>query len=218
MALDVASDASVRAAVEDVEREAGRVDVLVHNAGVSRVGPVVEQPLGEVLQVLDTNLLGVLRLIQAAVPGMMRRRRGLVVMVGSVVSALTTPWSAAYSSSKAALLVVADALRLEVLLSQKFWLDGQAWPILHVERRRTPSYTIHHDFLSPAAPAPRSRRARRAPPSRLAGPPDMSLPAPKPSEADGLGVGRDRLPCDRRCEGGALLCGAGRGRARGPPP
>lgn len=65
LALDVGSAASVAAAVAEVTAREGRIDVLINNAGISKFGPIAEQPLEEVVSVLDTNVLGVLRVTQA---------------------------------------------------------------------------------------------------------------------------------------------------------
>ena len=69
LALDVGSDASVAAAVAAVLAAAGRVDVLINNAGLSRKGPLAEQALEEVQQIFDTNVMGVLRVTQVREQG-----------------------------------------------------------------------------------------------------------------------------------------------------
>jgi 1-acylglycerone phosphate reductase len=112
--LDVTAQESIDAAVKNILAVQGRIDVLVNNAGLSRIGPIIEQPLQEFREVLDTNVVGVIQMCQAVVPSMIARGNGLVVNIGSVTSFLTTPWSAAYSASKAALQAVTDSLRLEV--------------------------------------------------------------------------------------------------------
>ncbi|GAB4818201.1 hypothetical protein N2152v2_005247 [Parachlorella kessleri] len=112
--LDVSKDESVEDAVQAVLRAAGRIDCVINNAGVSRIGPLVEQPLGEMRELFEANLWGVLRVTQAVVPSMIESRSGLVVMVGSVGSQLSSPFAGAYNASKAALLSLSDTLRLEV--------------------------------------------------------------------------------------------------------
>ena len=104
----------VKNAVAEVVDTQGRLDILINNAGCSCIGPIAEQPLSEVTKVMETNLYGVIRVTQAVVPIMVNHGSGLIINIGSVVSQLSTPWSAAYSASKAALLAVTDALRLEV--------------------------------------------------------------------------------------------------------
>lgn len=112
--LDVTDQKSVDSAVRRVIQRAGRIDVLVNNAGLSRVGPIVEQPLSEMQEVMEANLFGVVRVMQAVAPHMMRQRSGLIVQIGSIVSMLASPFGGIYSASKAALLSLTDALRLEL--------------------------------------------------------------------------------------------------------
>ncbi|KAL4549026.1 hypothetical protein Ndes2526B_g04081 [Nannochloris sp. 'desiccata'] len=114
LSLDVTDDESVKNAVSEIVKTQGRLDILINNAGLSAIGPIAEQPLSEVSKVIEANLFGVIRVTQAAVPIMAKQGYGLILNIGSVVSQLSTPWSAAYSASKAGLLAVTDALRLEV--------------------------------------------------------------------------------------------------------
>ena len=70
--LDVRDEASVKTCVEAVRSRAGRIDVLINNAGVNLVGAVEETSISQAQALLDTNVLGVLRMIQAVLPGMRR--------------------------------------------------------------------------------------------------------------------------------------------------
>jgi NAD(P)-dependent dehydrogenase (short-subunit alcohol dehydrogenase family) len=112
--LDVNDPGSVAAAVADIERRAGRIDVLVNNAGINVFGPLLEQPLAEIREVLETNVLGLLAVTQAVVPGMADRRHGRVVNIGSVVGVLPTPYAGAYCASKCAVHMLSDVLRMEL--------------------------------------------------------------------------------------------------------
>lgn len=111
--LDVTDEESVRSCFKEIEARVGMISVVINNAGLSRFGPVIEQPLAEFQEVLDTNLIGAVRVVQYSIP-LMKERGGLVINVGSVTSQLTTPFSAAYSSSKAAFLAVTNAMRMEL--------------------------------------------------------------------------------------------------------
>jgi NAD(P)-dependent dehydrogenase (short-subunit alcohol dehydrogenase family) len=84
LAMDVTDDASVRAAVESIVRNEGRIDIIVNNAGVQCVAPLLDLPLAELQDTFDANAFGALRVVQAAVPHMASRRTGLVVTIGSV--------------------------------------------------------------------------------------------------------------------------------------
>jgi NAD(P)-dependent dehydrogenase (short-subunit alcohol dehydrogenase family) len=107
--LDVTSDASVAAAIE----AAGPLDVLVNNAGVSVAAPVEDTPAAAALAMLDTNVVGPLRLISAVVPGMRARGGGTVVNLSSVAGRAVFPLNGAHAASKHALEALSEALALE---------------------------------------------------------------------------------------------------------
>ena len=108
--LDVTDEESVRAAVA----AAGQVDVLVNNAAITAGGPVETTTDDRLRAVLETNVLGPLRLLRAVLPGMRERRSGAVVLIGSTQGALPAPGAGAYAASKAAAAALHDALALEV--------------------------------------------------------------------------------------------------------
>jgi len=112
--LDVTDVPSIEAAVATVLQRAGRVDVLVNNAGYGLMGPVLHDPPGEVRRQFETNVFGALAVAQAVIPPMVRQGTGMIVNVGSVSGVLTTPFAGAYSASKAALHALTDAMRLEL--------------------------------------------------------------------------------------------------------
>ena len=74
-ALDVDSDESVRRAFAGMLAEAGRIDVLVNNAGIGNAGPVEETPIEVFRAVMETNFFGALRCTRAVLPGMRERAR-----------------------------------------------------------------------------------------------------------------------------------------------
>jgi NAD(P)-dependent dehydrogenase (short-subunit alcohol dehydrogenase family) len=113
-ALDVDSDESVRNAFAKILAEAGRIDVLVNNAGISELGAVEETPIAAFRAIMETNYLGALRCIQAVVPGMRERRSGCIVNVTSVAGRLSMAAQAAYSSSKFALEAASESLAQEM--------------------------------------------------------------------------------------------------------
>jgi NAD(P)-dependent dehydrogenase (short-subunit alcohol dehydrogenase family) len=112
--LDVTDPASIKAAVSAVVERAGRVDVLVNNAGINAFGPIAELPLEELRAVLETNVVGLVAVTQAVFPVMASRRAGRLVNVGSVVGLLPTPFAAGYCASKAAVHSLSEVLRQEV--------------------------------------------------------------------------------------------------------
>jgi NADP-dependent 3-hydroxy acid dehydrogenase YdfG len=113
--LDVEHDASVGTCIGTVLAEAGRVDVLVSNAGRLVFGPSEEVPLPEAQRMFETNFWGAVRVVNAVLPGMRARRSGQIILVGSLSAWVTMPLNAFYSASKAALSRYAEALRHETM-------------------------------------------------------------------------------------------------------
>jgi NAD(P)-dependent dehydrogenase (short-subunit alcohol dehydrogenase family) len=112
--LDVDSDQSVAAAVAHVLKARGRVDVLVNNAGIAQLGSVEATPLARYRQIMETNVFGALRCIQAVLPGMRERKTGRIVNVTSVAGRLAFAGQSAYGASKFALEAISEALAAEV--------------------------------------------------------------------------------------------------------
>jgi NAD(P)-dependent dehydrogenase (short-subunit alcohol dehydrogenase family) len=114
LTLDVQDEDSMAAAVSKVEAEEGAVGALVNNAGYGLHGAVEETSIEEVRKQFETNLFGLARLTQLALPGMRRQRWGKIVNVSSMGGILTFPGGGFYHASKHALEALSDALRFEV--------------------------------------------------------------------------------------------------------
>src|SRR5881275_1987160 len=114
LALDVCDEASIRAAVDTVERAEGAVAVLVNNAGYGQEGAFEEVPMAEVRRQFETNVFGLARLTQLVLPGMRRQGWGKVVNLSSMGGRLTFPGGGVYHASKHAVEALSDALRFEV--------------------------------------------------------------------------------------------------------
>ncbi|MET0324973.1 MAG: SDR family oxidoreductase [Ilumatobacteraceae bacterium] len=109
--LDVTDSEQVR----DVVRAAEPLDVLVNNAGYSVWAPIETVPLADAQRLVDTNVFGAVRMIQAVLPGMRARGRGTVVNVSSTAGRTGgAPLIGWYAMSKHALEVVTESLRLEI--------------------------------------------------------------------------------------------------------
>ncbi|MDR1775096.1 MAG: SDR family NAD(P)-dependent oxidoreductase [Actinomycetes bacterium] len=113
IACDVTDSDSVAAGVEAVLARAGRVDIVVCNAGFGIAGPVETAAEAEVQRQFDVNYGGVVRVITAVLPHL-RVTQGSIVCVSSVAALLPVPYQAHYSASKAALCALVLALRNEV--------------------------------------------------------------------------------------------------------
>jgi NAD(P)-dependent dehydrogenase (short-subunit alcohol dehydrogenase family) len=112
--VDVDDDASVSRAITQILAKAGRIDVLVNNAGVQGSGPVEEVPLAEFRRVMETNYFGVLRCIQAVLPGMRKQGDGHIVNVSTIGGRITGLSQGPYCGSKFALEAVSEILAGEV--------------------------------------------------------------------------------------------------------
>lgn len=117
VALDVCDSASVQAAVDSVIATAGRLDIVVNNAGIEIHGPVHLFADDEVERQLDTNVTGVVRMARAVVPHMLQQGGGCIVNVGSLAGRVGTPYGGIYAASKHAVEAISEAMHFE--LSQR---------------------------------------------------------------------------------------------------
>jgi len=120
LALDVTDEASMQAAVAAVEEAEGAVGVLINNAGYSQSGAVEEVPIDVVRRQFETNVFGLVRMCQLALPGMRRQGWGRIVNISSMGGKLTFPGGGFYHGTKHAVEAISDALRWEV---QAFGVD-----------------------------------------------------------------------------------------------
>ncbi len=112
--MDVRDDQSVKRAVDAVLASADRIDVLVNNAGIGFVAPLEETGIDDARRVFEVNTLGSLRVIQAILPSMRTRRRGLIINITSISGQIAIPFDGIYSASKFALEGLSEALSLEL--------------------------------------------------------------------------------------------------------
>jgi 3-oxoacyl-[acyl-carrier protein] reductase len=111
---DVTDDASVDAAFSSVEERQGPVEVLVANAGITRDTLLLRMTEDDFTTVVDTNLTGAFRVVRRAAKGMLRARRGRIVLVSSVVGLLGSPGQVNYAASKAGLVGMARSVAREL--------------------------------------------------------------------------------------------------------
>jgi NAD(P)-dependent dehydrogenase (short-subunit alcohol dehydrogenase family) len=112
--LDVTDGESVRRCLGQVREEAGRIDVLINNAGSGIAGAIADTTADEARGQFETNFWGVVRMTQAVLPQMLARGRGRIVTAGSMGGHAGLPFQAFYSASKFALEGFNEALRLEL--------------------------------------------------------------------------------------------------------
>jgi NAD(P)-dependent dehydrogenase (short-subunit alcohol dehydrogenase family) len=112
--MDVTDDASVERAVGAVLAEEGRIDALVHCAGVSLAGSIEDTTVEEAKRQFDTNFFGTVRVVRAVLPPMRAQSAGKIIVIGSIGGLIALPYIGYYSASKFALDGLIEALRMEV--------------------------------------------------------------------------------------------------------
>jgi NAD(P)-dependent dehydrogenase (short-subunit alcohol dehydrogenase family) len=113
--LDVTEPASVEAMIEEVDRRLGPIDILVNNAGLCYHRAALDVPHAEFREVLDVNLFGVWHCAQAVGRGMVERRSGVIVNIGSISAMIVNrpQMQPAYNASKAAVHQLTKSLAAE---------------------------------------------------------------------------------------------------------
>jgi NAD(P)-dependent dehydrogenase (short-subunit alcohol dehydrogenase family) len=113
--LDVTSDASVKAVVAEVIRRAGRLDLLVNNAGFNvAAGGAEESSIQQAQDIFDTNFFGMVRMTVAVVPHMRQQGSGRIVNIGSVLGFMAMPYMALYAATKHAIEGYSESLDHEL--------------------------------------------------------------------------------------------------------
>jgi NAD(P)-dependent dehydrogenase (short-subunit alcohol dehydrogenase family) len=108
--LDVSDPASVASAVSTVIQRAGRIDVLVNNAGVGVFGAAEESSIAQAQQLFDTNFFGLIRVTNEVLPHLRAQRSGRIINISSVLGFLPAPYGALYAASKHAVEGYSESL------------------------------------------------------------------------------------------------------------
>jgi NAD(P)-dependent dehydrogenase (short-subunit alcohol dehydrogenase family) len=115
LSLDVTSDESVAAAVSELLRREGRIDLLVNNAGFSLAPAGAEESSIEQAQsIFDTNFFGIVRMTRAVLPHMRNQRSGRIINIGSILGFLPAPYMALYAATKHAVEGYSESLDHEL--------------------------------------------------------------------------------------------------------
>jgi NAD(P)-dependent dehydrogenase (short-subunit alcohol dehydrogenase family) len=115
LSLDVRSDASVLACVERVTEAAGRLDVLINNAGYLLSGAIEDASIEQAQAVFDTNFFGIVRMVKAVLPAMRALNGGKIINMSSLAGMVPVPFWGFYNASKFAVEGYTETLRLELL-------------------------------------------------------------------------------------------------------
>ncbi|TAL95127.1 MAG: oxidoreductase [Paraburkholderia sp.] len=152
--LDVTSEESVEAAVKEVLRLHGRIDLLVNNAGFG-VAPAAaeESSLDQARAIFDTNFFGIVRMTRAVLPHMRQQRSGRIINIGSVLGFLPMPYMALYSATKHAVAGYSESLDHELRTM------GIRVSVIEPAYIKTP---FDANFMAPDAPLDEYREVRSA--------------------------------------------------------
>jgi len=112
--LDVTSEPSISAAVDEVRSRVGRIDVLINNAGYGIFGAVEQTSLDEFRQLFETNVFGAIACAKAVLDAMHQQGKGKIINISSIAGKIAPPFSGAYAASKFALEGVSDSMRVEL--------------------------------------------------------------------------------------------------------
>lgn len=112
--LDVTNDASVKAAIAQIIKAEGKIDVLVNNAGNGVTGPAYAMPVESAKKQFEVNFFGVVRVSSEVLPKMIEAKQGLVINIGSLAGLFGLPYQSMYSASKYAIEGYSQSLRMEL--------------------------------------------------------------------------------------------------------
>ena len=152
--LDVTSDVSVDAAVNELMRLEGRIDLLVNNAGFG-VAPAgaEESSIEQARSIFETNFFGIIRMTRAVVPHMRKQGGGRIINIGSVLGFLPMPYGALYAATKHAIEGYSESLDHELRTR------GIRVSVIEPAYTKTPFDT---NFLEPDAKLDEYREVRTA--------------------------------------------------------
>lgn len=113
-ALNVTDMESIESVLKDINTEFGGIDILVNNAGITRDNLLMRMKDDEWQDILDTNLTSIFRMSKAVLRGMMKKRNGRIVNVGSVVGTMGNAGQANYAAAKAGVIGFTKSMAREV--------------------------------------------------------------------------------------------------------
>jgi NAD(P)-dependent dehydrogenase (short-subunit alcohol dehydrogenase family) len=198
LAMDVTDDESMQSAVQHILAEAGRIDVLVNNAGYGSYGALEDVPLSEARYQFEVNVFGAARLTQLVLPYMRQQRSGTIINITSMGGKIYTPLGAWYHATKFALEALSDCLRMEV---EPFGIDvvviepggvNSEWGGIAAQKLRTVSGSgVYADQASAVAESLTSEtnRRRQSPPTVIANTIARAVTARRPKTRYAVGYG-----------------------------
>jgi NAD(P)-dependent dehydrogenase (short-subunit alcohol dehydrogenase family) len=111
--LDLVDETSIIACIERIQRQSGRLDVVVNNAGYGSYGALEDVPMAEARRQMEVNLFGLAHICQLALPIMRQQKSGVIVNITSIGGKLGEPFGSWYHATKFAVEGLSDCLRME---------------------------------------------------------------------------------------------------------
>ncbi|MCX2481679.1 SDR family oxidoreductase [Pedobacter sp. MC2016-15] len=112
--MDITDDESVKSGIETIIAAEGRIDVLINNAGIVLAGPLYDTSVEFAKKQFEVNFFGVVCVSTAVLPGMIERKKGLVINISSVAGLFGLPYVGTYVAAKFALEGYSQSLRMEL--------------------------------------------------------------------------------------------------------
>jgi NADP-dependent 3-hydroxy acid dehydrogenase YdfG len=112
--MDVCNEGNVQYVISKIIEEEGKIDVVINSAGNVLLGPTECASTDNILNCFNTNILGSINTIKAALPYMRAQKSGLIINISSLAAANGLPYRGYYSASKAAIERLTESLRLEL--------------------------------------------------------------------------------------------------------
>lgn len=112
--MNLSDSDSISNAISELIQQAGKIDILINNAGVGITGPLEETPIEETHYAMQVNLYGPMQVINAVLPYMRKQKEGRILNITSIAGYMGLPYRGIYSASKGALGVITETYRLEL--------------------------------------------------------------------------------------------------------
>lgn len=112
--MNLTESDSINDAVSELIQQAGKIDILINNAGVGITGPLEETPIEETHYAMQVNLYGPMQVINAILPSMRKQKSGRILNITSIAGYMGLPYRGVYSASKGALGVITETYRMEL--------------------------------------------------------------------------------------------------------
>ena len=112
--MDVTSEQSISQVISFIQKQFGRIDILINNAGWGISGPIEETSIDQARSLFNTNFFGIVSITQQVLPIMRKQKKGLIINLSSIGGVLGLPFQGLYSASKFAIEGLSESLRMEL--------------------------------------------------------------------------------------------------------